>query len=190
MRITAPSPISAVLSATAASLAGASLPRWELSVGSPLDSASASEPTVSPGSKPATSDSSATNAPSTNTSRRVSTSPSKAPAVFARALAAASGGAASGLASRISARKSVYFQSSMRRCGRPILAKTSNAAARCSAIAPSPGSRPRACEKACASAVSAAVLMMATSAFTPEPLPGIRHSRALRARAPIPCRRS
>ena len=51
MRITAPSPISAVLSATAASLAGASLPRWAASVGSPLDSASASEPTVSPGSK-------------------------------------------------------------------------------------------------------------------------------------------
>ncbi len=44
---------------------------------------------------------------------------SAAPAFLARALAAASGGAASGFASRISARRSVYFHSSTRRCGRP-----------------------------------------------------------------------
>ncbi len=122
MRITAPSPIKAVLSATATSLAGASLPRCCMRTGSLSANASASEPTVSPFSKFARSDNSGTNAPSTKTRRRVSTSPRIAPAFLARVLAAASGGAASGFASRISARRSVYFQSSTRRCGRPSLA--------------------------------------------------------------------
>ena len=71
---------------------GASLPRCAVSVGSPSDSAMASEPTVRPASSALRSDSSATNAPSTKTRRRVSTSPRIAPAIFARALAAASGG--------------------------------------------------------------------------------------------------
>ena len=67
-----------------------------------------------------------------------------------------------------------------------------------------PGSARRACAKVCASAVSAAVLMTFTSAMAvhrvpsddallaltpPPPRPDIRHSRALRARAPDPCRR-
>ena len=41
-------------------------------------------------------------------------------AAAARVSAAASGAGASGSTSRISARRSVYFQSSIRRCGRPI----------------------------------------------------------------------
>ena len=64
------------------------------------------------------------------------------PAFLARALAAASGGPASGLASRISARRSVYFQSSTRRCGRPSARKhVEGRRALRSAIASPPGSR-------------------------------------------------
>ena len=52
------------------------------------------------------------------------------PASFSRANTAASGRGASGFASRINARRSVYFHSSTRRCGRPVAANCSNAAAR------------------------------------------------------------
>ena len=92
---------------------------------------------VSPGSSSARSDSSGTNAPSTKTMRRPSIGAKAAPASLARALAAASGGAASGFASRISARRSVYFHSSTRRCGRPAVSNRRNAASRRSAA---PGS--------------------------------------------------
>ena len=47
---------------------------------------------------------------------------------------------ASGLASRISARRSVYFHSSTRRCGRPSASKRPNAASRSATTLPSPGS--------------------------------------------------
>src|SRR5262249_33813202 len=103
--------------------------------------------------------------PSTNTMRRASSEASVAAASLARPLAAASGGAASGLASRMSARKSVYFQSSSRRCGSPSVSNRPNASSRKAAIALAPGSDPRACEKFAASAVSAAVLIGRISAF-------------------------
>ena len=209
MRITAPSPINAVLSATATSLDGASLPRCAASVGIAVGER-VGERTHRNARVP---------------SRQCPTVPARKrrrrrrdgvprhrralrPPSSRRALAAASGGLASGFASRMSARRSVYFQSSMRRWGKPSFANTSKAASRCSATAPPPGSRVRASAKACASAVSAAVLMTFTSAIafigqalhsssfahdralTPRPLPDTRHSRALRVRAPIPCRRS
>ena len=100
---------------------------------------------------------------------------SSAPASFARAFAAASGAPASGLASRISARRSVYFHSSTRRCGRPSRSKRRNAASRRSATAPRPAAAPCAAAKLSASAVSAAVLIGRISAchvrLTP-PRPG------------------
>src|SRR6185369_12134783 len=107
-------------------------------------------------------DSSGANAPSTNTSRRLSISASNAPASFARALAAASGGIASGFASRISARKSVYFHSSMRRCGSPTAENRSNAAAR---IGAAPGSLPFAACHSAASCCSAAFFIRVSSAI-------------------------
>ena len=49
------------------------------------------------------------------------------PARRAASFAASSGGGASGLASRISVRRSVYFHSSIRRCGRPRCSNCRNA---------------------------------------------------------------
>ena len=59
------------------------------------------------------------NTPSTSTTRRTPAMACSFRAVAARFSAAASGAAASGSTSRISTRRSVYFQSSIRRCGRP-----------------------------------------------------------------------
>src|SRR5205807_6595424 len=120
---------------------------------------------VRPGSRPPRSDSSATNAPSTNTRRRHSTSARIWAAVWARALVAASGRSASGLASRISARRSVYFHSSTRRCGRPCVSNRRNASSRRTATAAAPGSPRFATAKFSASAISAAVLSRRTSAI-------------------------
>src|SRR5215470_14379107 len=163
--MTAPSPMKAVLSATATSSVGATLPRSVAICASPAASASASERMVRPASRPARSESSGTNAPSTNRSRRASIQASAAAALVARVLAAASGGPASGLASRMSARRSVYFQSSMRRCGRPPLSKRRKASSRSAAMAAAPGSARLAAAKFSASAVSAAVLIGRISAF-------------------------
>src|SRR6185369_349092 len=98
-------------------------------------------------------------------------------------------GSASGLASRISARKSVYFHSSMRRCGRPLASKRRNASSRSAVTAPLPGSLPRAAVKAALSACSAGVFMARTSADIRPPRPGTGHSPWPRARARAPCRR-
>src|SRR5258705_2963899 len=122
---------------------------------------------VRPASSPARSESSGTNAPSTNRMRRPSIEASAAPASLARALAAASGGGASGFASRMRARRSVYFHSSTRRFGSPAAAKRSNAVARSNA---GPGSLSLAVTKLSARAVSAAVLIGSTSAFTTQRL--------------------
>ncbi len=164
-RITAPSPMKAVLSATATSSVGTSLPSRDVTCGSPAASASPIERMLNPASRPARSESSGAKAPSMKTMRRPSIEASAAPALLARALAAASGAPASGLASRISARRSVYFHSSTRRCGRPLVLNCRKASARSVASAPAPGSRPLAAAKLSASAVSAAVLIGRTSAF-------------------------
>src|SRR6266852_2196427 len=153
--MTAPSPMKAVLSATATSPVGATLPRWAVICGSPAANVSASERMVRPASRSARSESSGTNAPSTNMRRRASIQASAAAALAARALAAASGAPASGFASRMSARRSVYFQSSMRR----------NASSRSAATEAAPGSARLATAKVSASAVSAAVLIGPISAF-------------------------
>ena len=145
MRITAPSPIKAVLSATATSLAGASLPRCC------DERRDRYRTTRRPASRPSarSPDSPDRTVPARMRRRRRPGGASRRRRAsrrpfLARALAAASGGAASGFASRISARRSVYFHSSTRRCGRPSLANTPKAASRCAAIASSPGSVPRA----------------------------------------------
>src|SRR5262249_14877369 len=70
-----------------------------------------------------------------------------------------SAGSASGLASRINARRSVYFHSSMRRCGRPLASKRRNASSRSATTAPLPGNLPRVAAKAELSACSAGVFM-------------------------------
>ena len=68
----------------------------------------------------ARSDSFGANTPSTSTSLRTPSMACSSSASPACVSAAASGAAASGSTSRISTRRSVYFQSSMRRCGRPV----------------------------------------------------------------------
>ena len=73
----------------------------------------------SPFSRPPISDRFGANTPSTSTSRRAPSIACSFRAAAARFSAAASGAAASGSTSRISTRRSVYFQSSIRRCGRP-----------------------------------------------------------------------
>src|SRR5262245_42239621 len=118
-----------------------------------------------PASRPARSESSGTKAPSTNTTRRASIAGSMARTSLARAFAAASGTAASGSASRMSARKSVYFHSSTRRCGKPSVSKRRKASSRSAPTAPAPGSARLTAAKLWASAVSAAVLIGRTSAF-------------------------
>src|SRR6266508_4549739 len=163
-RITAPSPMKAVLSATATSSVGTSLPSKPVTCGSPAASACAIERILRPASRPARSESSGTKAPSTKTMRRPSIDARAAPAFLARALATASGRPASGLASRISARRSVYFHSSTRRCGRPDVSKRRKAFSRKAASVPPPGSADFAVTKLAASAVSAAVLIGRTSA--------------------------
>src|SRR5215467_12717112 len=164
-RITAPSPMNAVLSATATSSVGTIRPRWARRSPSPAASACAMERMVRPASRPARSESSGTKAPSTNTTRRASIAGSVARTPLARAFAAVSGTPASGLASRMSARKSVYFHSSTRRCGKPSVSKRRKASSRSAPTAPAPGSAPLTAAKLCASAVSAAVLIGRTSAF-------------------------
>ena len=72
-----------------------------------------------PFSRPSSSESFGANTPSTSTSRRTPLIACSFRAAAARFSAAASGAGASGSTSRISARRSVYFQSSIRRCGRP-----------------------------------------------------------------------
>ena len=99
---------------------------------------------LTPDSRAAVSDSSAANTPSTSTSLVAPSMATELAAILARASAAASGAGASGSTSRISARRSVYFHSSTRRCGRPATSKRANAASRSLATAPLPGSVPRA----------------------------------------------
>src|SRR5262245_21132638 len=162
IRITAPSPMKAVLSANAMSSLGTTLPSSDVT-SSPAVSTCANDVIVRPASSVARSDSSGTNTPSTKTMRRASIDAISFPAACPRALAAAPGAPASGLASRISARRSVYFHSSTRRCGRPAAAKRSNAVARKSV---GPGRRLFASSQPAASCCSAAVLMTATSAIS------------------------
>src|SRR5712691_3702411 len=159
MRTRAPSPMNAVLSATATSSVGTMAPSRLATSGSLSANAFAIGAMDSPGSSATRSESSATKAPSTKVIRRAPMPASSAPAPFARRFARASGTAASGFASRISARRSVYFHSSTRRCGRPSASKASNAAARRSAMRQSPGSFARTAANASASAVSAAVFI-------------------------------
>src|SRR6266516_7015991 len=161
MCTSAPSPMNAVLSATATSSVGTAVPSRLAISGLPSASALAMGAIVRPGSSAARSESSATKAPSTKVMRRAPM-PAKsfpAPLPLPRCFACASGAAASGFASRISARKSVYFHSSTRRCGSPRASKLWNAAARRSAMRRSPGSFARTAANASASAVSAAVFI-------------------------------
>src|ERR671937_826778 len=157
--------MNAVLSATATSSVGTSRPRWARRSPSPAANACAMERMVRPASSRSRSESSGTSAPSTNTMRRASTSASVASAALARAFAAASGKPASGFASRMSARRSVYFHSSTRRCGRPSVSKRRNASSRSTPTVGGPGSARLTAAKLVASAVSAAVLIGRTSAF-------------------------
>ena len=60
----------------------------------------------------------------------------------------ASGGDANGLASRIRARRSVYFHSSMRRCGSPSASKRPKAVSRSADTFAPPGRRARTAAKA------------------------------------------
>src|SRR5262245_16126111 len=69
---------------------------------------------------------------------------------------------AGGSASFSATRRSVYFHSSMRRCGSPSAAKAPIAALRASAIARPPGSWPATASKLRDSACSALVLVAAT----------------------------
>src|SRR5262245_2466902 len=163
--ISAPSPMNAVLSATATSSVGTSRPRWARRSRSPAANACAMERMVRPASRRPRSESSGTRAPSTNTMRRASTAASVVSAALARSFAAASGKPASGFASRMSARKSVYFHSSTRRCGRPSASKRRKASSRSVPTAAGPGSARLTAAKLVASAVSAAVLIGRTSAF-------------------------
>src|SRR6516164_5219739 len=144
----------AVLSATATSSVGTIRPRWARRPRSPAASACAMERMVSPASRPERSESSGTKAPSTNTTRRASIAGSMASASLASAFAAGSGTAARGFASRMSARKSVYFHSSTRRCGKPSVSKRRKASSRSAPTAPAPGSAPLTAAKLCAIAVS------------------------------------
>src|SRR5262249_3923799 len=164
MRRSAPSPMNAVLSATATSSVGTIAPSPFASTASPSTSALAIGTMLRPGSSAARSDSSGTKAPSTKTIRRAPTAATRLPASLALLFACASGAGAIGFASRISARRSVYFHSSTRRCGRPRASKLWNAVARCSAMRPLPGSFDRTAAKASARAVSAAVLIGLISA--------------------------
>ena len=119
--------------------------------------------------------SSGTKAPSTKTMRRASMPPAWRRHRLARALAAASGTPASGLASRISARRSVYFHSSTRRCGRPRL-EAREAASRSAATALARQLRLRPGE-ARRQRGSAAVLIGRISAFIAgHPFPSFRRS--------------
>ena len=166
-RITAPSPIIAVLSAKAGSSAsGDGRLRRSTTSASPFDSASASDPIDRPGSSAARSERSAANTPSTITMRRALAAARNAPADLAFSFAAASGGGASGFASRISARRSVYFQVSTRRCGNPFASKVRNALSRSDFTAAAPGRVARAPAKASARPSSAAVLMTFRSAMS------------------------
>src|SRR6202521_584871 len=164
MRARPPSPMKAVLSATATSSVGTAAPSRLASSGSPSASALAIGTMVRPASSAARSESSATKAPSTKLIRRAPMPARSFPARFARFFACMSGAAARGFASRIRARRSVYFHSSTRRCGRPCSSKAWNAAARRSAMRRSPGSVARTAANAAASAASAAVFMGLISA--------------------------
>src|SRR6266446_5586099 len=164
-QITAPSPMNAVLSATAMSSVGTSVPRRDVTDRSPSASALPMDLIVRPASRPARSESFATNEPSTKTRRRAPVPAKIAPAPTARPIAAVSGAPASPFASRISARRSVYFHSSTRRCGSPCSSKRRNAAARRSAIAAAPGSSAFAAAKTSASRSSATVFIARTSTF-------------------------
>src|SRR5690349_17435768 len=130
----------------------------------PSASALARGAIVRPFSSPARSESSATNAPFTSTKLRVST-PGNGSCFFACSIAFLSGSEAKGAASRISARRSVYFHSSTRRCGRPLSTNALPAASRNFLISPAPGKRSRAASMEAASACSAGVRMGRISAF-------------------------
>src|SRR5471032_2185157 len=119
---------------------------------------------VSPASSAFRSESSGTKAPFTNTSRRASM-PGNGSSVFAALIAAASGGGARGAASRISARRSVYFHSSIRRCGSPLSRKDIAAFSRSFATGFAFENFARAVSIASASACSAGVRIGFTSAF-------------------------
>ena len=193
-RTSAPSRISAVLSATTPSRSGGTtLPRCAASCGSPAAIASAIERMVRPGDRLARSESSGTNMPSTKTMRRASMSPSQLPGAPAHAT----------WPRRRARRRSAWRRASARagRCistprsagaagPRPRTTETPLRAA--PTPAPSPGSVGLAATNASASACSALVFMLRTSAFMMRvPLrPGIPRSPWLRARARVPCRRS
>src|SRR5579871_650355 len=162
--MSAPSPMKAVLRATATSPCGAVLPRCAATGGTLAASAADMDLIVRPCSRSARSDSSGTKAPSTNTIRRASRSPASMLRLAIRALATASGICAKGSASRINARRSVYFHSSTRRLGSPSLSKRRNASARNAATPPVPGNAALAVAKLAAKASSAAVLSLRTSA--------------------------
>src|SRR5882724_10556845 len=100
--------------------------------------------TRKPPSSAATSESCGAKTPSTSTSFCVPLIACDFTAFDASANAALSGDGASGAILRSRARRSVYFQSSMRRCGKPKRVNSSNAACLASATTPDPGKRPRA----------------------------------------------
>ena len=192
-RMTAPSPIRAVLSATATSLDGASLPRWPATTGSLSASACASGRIVRPASRPAVSDSSGNERAVDEGETAAFDVAEHFPCRLGNRLRRRVGRLASGLASRMSARRSVYFHSSMRRCGRPSRFKSAKRVVAQVGQRTASG-QPRFGRSEClGQADFGAGLYLADFGvhgdLTP-PRPDIRHSRALRVRAPIPCRRS
>src|SRR5579871_4268010 len=122
-----------------------------------------------PASSFAACDSDGAKTPSTSTRRYASTVETAFSAASPRFSAEASGAAASGCTSRISARKSVYFQSSRRRCGRPARSKASKARWRVSATLPAPGKRSRTEVKiSLTTRVSLLVWLLANTTFIPK----------------------
>ncbi len=193
MRITAPSPISAVLSATATSFAGASLPRCAASAGSPvvqrLRPASRS---VSPSSRPAEigqfGDESAVDK---NEAARLDVAEHARRRFLATRLGRGIRRRAPAAWRRASARAGRYISTPRRGDAAGLPWRTRRRRHRAGRRRRRRRAADRApCAKTCASSVSAAVLMVVTSAFTPRLPLDTRHSRAPRARARAPCRRS
>ena len=186
---TTPSVMKAELSAKAA-LSGAIVPRVATTSGSDVSSASASVSTRTPAGRSPTSESDAANAPSTSVRRRWAWSRTSSEGSLARSSATEPGGGASGFASRRSARRSVYFQSSTRRWGRPLSRKLSNAVSRSALTSPSPGRLSRRTPigfRECRFRGGLHRVDVRHVALTPHP--DSRDSRSPRARARAPSRR-
>ena len=165
---TAPSVMNAVLSATTASWRAASSPISPAPVRSAGPASAAASGWMVTSSRPAADESCGACTPSTKTTRCAS-SPASAPSAASISATVTWAGAptAGGSASFRATRRSVYFHSSMRRCGSPSAAKAPMAALRASATARPPGSFAATASKFRVRACSALVLGAATVIHAP-----------------------